>query len=173
MARDQAGPVIGLIGEVGRVQRQVVALYGLMLGRVVNEGQLNTGGGLAGHQPALDALLGRHFDPGIAFDHRLARQDVTGSDVFTRKSHGGPRADRAPPAAGATRRGVINQDCAAAAAALATTRLVQMKAGQDGGVDQQSPGRDLHLDISGLEVNRVVGQDGPPGKINRSRSRTG
>jgi hypothetical protein len=143
-----------LIGKVGRVKSQEVALHGLVLDVVVGERKLHAGSRLLRYQVPLDGLLFGHRDPGVAFDHRLASQGVARRHILVGQAQGG-----AAPYGAA--RG-IHHDSAAAAAPLAATGLIQIEAGPSRSVGQQCAAGDLHLDVARFEMDGVRSQNSPP-----------
>ena len=58
-----ASPVVGLIGQRGRLDLEVEALHGLVQRRVVGKGQRDPRGRFLRRQAALQRLLRRDRDP--------------------------------------------------------------------------------------------------------------
>jgi hypothetical protein len=113
--------------------------------RFIVEGNLDLPGRVFCDQPPLDlGLLGDCNDQ-VALDHGLAGEGEPGLQVFRRETDG-----RAP--AGLT---LLDDDGAAATAALAAARLVNGKACLVGSLDDQGSRGDLDRDILREESHSV------------------
>ncbi len=147
-------PVVGLVGEGGRVETEEITPDRLVVPWVVVERDFDLRRGLVRGQPALDGFLRRHRDPRIPFDHRLAGKRIPCRHILRRQ------ADRGTAAHGGT--GVVHDHGTAAAAPLPAARLVQIEPGQPRRLRQHAAGGDGDGDVAGLEVNGIGSQGKSP-----------
>ena len=93
-ARVDVRPIIGLVGQRGRVEAEEVALDRLVASRVVVERHLDLGRCLVADQPPFDRFLRRRRDPRVPLDHRLACQRIARGHILRIQPDRGAPAHR-------------------------------------------------------------------------------
>ncbi len=115
----QTGPIVGLVGHTGRIERQREQAHRLLPDRVVDKRQGDLVGRLIGHQPPFDLLLRRDRDDRVPFDYSLTGQGIASRQVIGSEAQRGAATHPCP---------VLHYDSTTSAAPLTAAGHIQIQA---------------------------------------------